>query len=282
MDTWGPYNSITHDEFKYFLTIVDDFGKATWTHLLSTKSNAFPILKSFLSMVKRQFNSKVKVIRTDNAFELGNGHTDFFLSNGIIHQITCVYTPQQNGIVERKHKHLLETSRDLLYQYHLPISYWGECLLTATYLINRFPSSALNSKTPYEILFKTSPNYSYLKCFGCLCFFSTLTTHRTKFDLKDVRCVFIGYPYGKKGYKVLNLKTKKIYVSKDVIFHEEYFPYSSKSDPTLFPYITSLSTELPSEFPIISSELTPVKSTSCNIPTSCDPKMPSTPISSHS
>jgi len=94
VDTWGPYNSITHDGFRNFLTIVDDFSRATWTHLLSTKSNAFPILKSFLSMVKRQFNSKVKVIRTDNAFELGNGHTNFFLSKGITHQTTCVYTPQ--------------------------------------------------------------------------------------------------------------------------------------------------------------------------------------------
>ncbi|XP_059309926.1 uncharacterized protein LOC132061067 [Lycium ferocissimum] len=79
VDTWGPYKIATHDGFKYFITIVDDFTRATWTHLLSTKSNAFPVLQSFLSMVERQFNSKVKIIRSDNGFELGSGklQTDF-------------------------------------------------------------------------------------------------------------------------------------------------------------------------------------------------------------
>jgi len=125
VDTWGPYKHATNHGFKYFLTIVDDFSRGTWTYLLSSKSNAFTILKSFLTMVERQFDMKVKKIRPDNAFELGSGktHSEFFQSLGIIHQTTCVSTPQQNGIVERKHKHLLETSRALLYQSHLPIHY---------------------------------------------------------------------------------------------------------------------------------------------------------------
>lgn len=78
-------------------------------------------------MVKRQFNSKVKIIRTDNAFELGYGNIQSkkFISKGIIHQTTCVHTPQQNEVVERKHKHLLKRSRALLYQSHPPIGYWG-------------------------------------------------------------------------------------------------------------------------------------------------------------
>jgi len=186
VDTWGPYKTPTHNGFRYFITIVDDFSRATWTYLLSTKSNAFTILQSFIHMVERQFNSNIKIIRTDYAFELGSGKLqyEFFISKGIVQQTTCVHTPQQNGIVERKHKHLLETSRALLYQSHLPISYWGECLLTTSYLINRFPSSVLHFKTPFEILFKTKPIYSHLKCFGCLCFVSTLPIHRSKFDPK--------------------------------------------------------------------------------------------------
>ncbi|XP_075108915.1 uncharacterized protein LOC142180748 [Nicotiana tabacum] len=188
IDIWGPYKKPTHDGYRYFLTIVDDYSKGTWTYLLSTKSNAFTVLKQFLAMVKRQFDRKVKVIRSDNALELGGSmESSFFLaSKGIIYQTSCVYSPQQNGIVERKHMHLLETCRALLFQSKLPISYWEECLLTATYLINRFPSKVLKFKTPYELLFGMPPSYHSIKVFGCLVYDCTSSPHRTKLDPKAV------------------------------------------------------------------------------------------------
>lgn len=101
IDTWGPYKTATHDIFKYFLTIVDDFSRGTWTYLLSTKGSAFTILKSFIYMVETQFNTKIKKVRSDNALEFGFSicATAYFLSKGIIHQTSCVATPQQNGIV---------------------------------------------------------------------------------------------------------------------------------------------------------------------------------------
>ncbi|XP_076910030.1 uncharacterized protein LOC143567510 [Bidens hawaiensis] len=124
------------------------------THLLSTKSNAFIVLQGFIEMVNTQFNTKVKCIRSDNAFELGSGtkQAEYFLSKGIIHQTNCVGVPQQNGLVERKYKHLLETARALLFQYNLPLNFWGDCVLTATHLINLFPTELLDGKTPYETL----------------------------------------------------------------------------------------------------------------------------------
>ncbi|XP_060200717.1 uncharacterized protein LOC132628984 [Lycium barbarum] len=81
IDTWGPYKTQTYKGEKYFLTIADDFSRTTWTYLLSSKSNAFPVLKSYLAYVERQFGKKVKVVRSDNAYELGSGHlpSDFFL-----------------------------------------------------------------------------------------------------------------------------------------------------------------------------------------------------------
>lgn len=152
-------------------------------------------------MVERQFNAKFKIMRSDNARELGGSNlsAEFFASQGIVHQTTCVHPPQQNSVVERKHRHLLEVSRDLLHQSKFPISYWGECVLTATYLINRYPSKVIRNRTPYEVLFGSTPNYSHLRSFGCLCYDSTVSHNMGKFEPRAIPCVFIGYPYGKKG-----------------------------------------------------------------------------------
>nr|XP_009780502.1 PREDICTED: uncharacterized protein LOC104229549 [Nicotiana sylvestris] len=148
---------------RYFLTIVDDYSRGTWAFLLSSKSNAFSMLKSFLSMVARQFNANVKMIRSDNALELGKGTQEatFLASEGIVHQVSCVATPQQNGIVERKHRHILEIARGLIFQSRLPMSYWGESILIATHIINRLPSNVLQGKTPYEVLFHHKPNIMF-------------------------------------------------------------------------------------------------------------------------
>ncbi|XP_019225588.1 PREDICTED: uncharacterized protein LOC109207161 [Nicotiana attenuata] len=140
--------------------MVDDFSRSTWTHLLSCKSNTFHAIKGFLSLIENQFDTSVKIIRSDNDLEfVNNENMTFFQEKGIIHQKTCPYTPQQNGVVERKHKYLLETARALLYQSKLPIKYWGECTLTATFIINELPSNVLNNKSPFELLYNKKPNF---------------------------------------------------------------------------------------------------------------------------
>lgn len=227
VDLWGPYSVPTYNKQKYFIPIVDDFTRTTWTHLLSSKSSAFDIIKQFLALISTQFHCTVKTVRTDNALELGlsKDATQFFLSKGVIHQTSCPHTPQQNGVVERKHKHLLETSRALLFQSNLPKYFWGDCVLTATYLINRFPSKVLNGCSPYEKLFDTKPSYTNLKPFGCMSYVSTTKPYRDKLSPRAIPCIFLGYPYGKKGYKFLCLDTKAIIHSRDAIFHESTFPY---------------------------------------------------------
>jgi len=225
VDIWGPFSTSSINGSIFFLTIVDDYTKFTWVHLMKHKSQTRSILHQFFHMISTQFQHKIKCLRSDNGAEF-QMH-EFFASQGTIHQLSCVETPQQNSVVERKHQHLLNVARSLRFQAHLPLDFWGDCVLTATHLITRIPTPNLSNKSPHELLFSTPPLYSHLKVFGCLAYASSLTRARTKFDHRAVPCVFIGYPYAIKGYKLYNLHTKCVFISRHVIFHEHNFPLAS-------------------------------------------------------
>jgi len=104
----GPHHIHTYNGCQFFLTIVDDFSRATWLHLLWNKNNATSLLEAFIVFVEKQFNAKVKVVRSDNGMEFHSGPIqEFYSTKGIAIESSCVDTPQQNGVVERKHQYLL-------------------------------------------------------------------------------------------------------------------------------------------------------------------------------
>lgn len=140
--------------------------------------------------------------------------------------------PQQNGVVERKHRHLLEISRALLFIAQLPKVFWGDSILTATHIINRLPTRILEGKSPWTVLFQQPSPIPHLKVFGCLCYVSTESHMRDKFDPKALPGIFLGYPNGKKGYKVMFLFTKEIIFSRNVTFKETIFPFQNVSFKT--------------------------------------------------
>ena len=199
---------------------------------MKNKSDSVEILDFLITFIHNQFDVIVKTIRSDNAKELCEGRIlNVYGKFGILHQRSCTDTPQQNGVVERKHRHLLETARALYFQSKVPLKFWGECLLTATHLINRMPLSSIENKSPYEKVYGTRPNIDYLRVFGCLVYASTLKANRSKFDSRAIPCVMMGYETGQKGYKLLNLETNKLFVSRDVKFHEKHLPFHFSDSP---------------------------------------------------
>ncbi|CAI0399489.1 unnamed protein product, partial [Linum tenue] len=227
VDIWGPNPIPSYDGFKYFLTIVDDFTRMTWLILLPAKSDARPKLQAFCSYVERQFQTTVKRIRSDQGREFEM--TEFFNRTGILHELSCVETPQQNSRVERKHQHILAVARALKFQSNLSPSFWSDCVKHSVFLINRVPTIVLGNQTPFQKLYNKPPDLSDLKVFGCLCFASTLANHRSKFDSRARKGVFLGFQPGMKGYKIYDLLTHDIFVSRDVQFYEHVFPFKDQS-----------------------------------------------------
>ncbi|KAI3781841.1 hypothetical protein L2E82_11867 [Cichorium intybus] len=232
LDVWGPHCLATADGFKYFLTIIDDFSTATWVYLLKSKEEVFNSFLAFVNILLNQFDTKIKTVRSDNGTEfVDNKMKSFFESKGILHQTSCVHTPQQNEIVERKHSQILNVSRSLLFQSNLPLKYWGEAVLTSVFLINRIPSSVLNGLSPFELVYKRPPKLDFLRIFGCLCI-ATRFTNFDKFSERVEKTILIGYSVDKKEYKLLSLETGLVFFSRDVTFYETVFPFKMKSDQT--------------------------------------------------
>lgn len=165
---------------------------------MKSKFDTSILIQNFFHMVTTQFNASIKVLRSNNGPKFAM--SSFFASKGVLHQFSCVETPQQNSIVEMKHQHLLNVAKALRFQVNLPLKFWGYFILTATYLINKIPSPILHNLTPFEKLLSHPPSYSRLKMFGFLYYASTLTRNRTKFDTRAKPCIFLGYPSGIKGY----------------------------------------------------------------------------------
>ncbi|CAN6469819.1 unnamed protein product [Victoria cruziana] len=137
--------------------------------------------------------------------------------------MSCPYTPQQNGIAERKHRHIIETALSMMHDVDIPFSFWTEAFYTATYVINRLPMVLLNDKSPYFVLHGQHPAYYGLHPFGCICYVHIDSSQRHKFQDKAMRCKFLGYADGYKGYRCYNCITGKIHVSRNVVFDDKVF-----------------------------------------------------------
>ncbi|KAH9668818.1 hypothetical protein KPL70_021529 [Citrus sinensis] len=140
---------------------------------------------------------------------------------GIQRQFTVAYTPQQNKVVERMNRTLIEIIRAMLKTVGLPNSFWVEAVKTVCYIVNRSPSTTIELKTPAKISTGKPADHSYLNAFGCYMYVMYNAQERTKLDTKSRRCIFLGYTNGVNGYRLWNPTAQKIFISRGVIFVEE-------------------------------------------------------------
>ena len=132
---------------------------------------------------------------------------------GIAHRVSCPHTHQQNGTIERKHRHIVEAALTLLAHASVPFRFWSDAFTTACFLINRTPTRVLKMKTPLELLFNELPDYTFLKVFGCACWPHLRPYNSCKLEFRSKKCVFLGYSALHKGYKCLHVPTNSLYFS---------------------------------------------------------------------
>ena len=253
-DVWGlaPHPSPTGG--KYYMVFVDDYTRASWTYVLKSRKEVLSRVQHFLLEIITQYATMVKVLRTDNALEFTQtAIEELCLAHGIVHQTTCPYTSQQNGVAERKHRHLLDMVRTLLLAMRVPQYLWCEAVLTATYLVNRLPSAALGGAIPLQRLTPAADLFSLPpRVFGCTAFVQDHTPGLSKLAPRAQKGVFVGYSRTQKGYRVYFPDRRQYVTSADVTFHEDvpYFTSTQSgedlSSPSLLPSVSgTLVTDLP-------------------------------------
>ena len=219
---------LTRGGNRYFITFIDDHSKYTYVYLMKHKDQAFQMFKTYKSEVENQIGKKIKILRSDRGGEYFPIEFSFFCEeNGIVHETSAPYTPQQNGLAERKNRStLVDMLNSMLVNAGLPHNLWGEALLTACHLHNRIPSRKLKI-SPYELWKKRKPNVSYLRVWGCLAFYRVPDPKRMKLGLRASKGIFVGYAENSKAYRILDSHSNVIIESRDVEFIENKFQRDS-------------------------------------------------------
>ena len=229
-DVCGKMDKPSLSGKEYFISFIDDKSRYAWTYPLRKKSDAFETFIGWKAKAERSSERKLKTLRSDNGGEYISNEFENFLENeGIHHQNTIPKTPQQNGVAERMNRTLEEAIRSMLSESQLPKQFWAEALSTATYLRNRSPTKAVEDVTPFEAWNGIKPDVKHLRVFGSLCYAHIHKTDRQKLDPKSRKAILLGYGEKVKGYRLYDIKEKKVFYSRDVLFQEMKFKESKKT-----------------------------------------------------
>ncbi|WVZ85473.1 LOW QUALITY PROTEIN: hypothetical protein U9M48_032396 [Paspalum notatum var. saurae] len=218
MDLFDPTTYTSIDGNNYGFVIVDDFSRYTWVYFLEDKTEVAHVFSKFAKRAQNKFNTSIVKIRSNNGREFDNTNIEEYCDEvGIKHEFSATYTPQQNGVVERKNITLITLARSMLDEYGTSEKFWAEAINTACYASNRLYPHPLLDKTLYELLNGRKPNISYFRVFGYKCYIYKKRQHLGK------RCdigFLLGYSSKSKAYRVFNEATGLVEETYDVEFDE--------------------------------------------------------------
>jgi transposase InsO family protein len=221
MNLFGPITYISIGGNKYGLVIIDDYSHFTWVFFLQDKSETQEVLKKFLKRAQNEFDAKVKRIRSDNCTEFKNTQVkDYLDEEGIKHEFSPPYTPQQNGVAERKNRTLIEMVRTMLDEYKTSDRFWAEAVNTACHTTNHLYLHNLVKKTPYELLTGKKSNASYFRVFRSKCHVLQKRSKSSKFASKVYECFLLDYDSNSRAYRVFNKDSGCVETTCDAVFDE--------------------------------------------------------------
>lgn len=219
MDIGGPVEEVSLGGAKFFLLIKDDFTKYRKVYFLKNKSQSLECLRQYLKEIQVNPGHVVKYIRSDNAKEFCSKDMENLMkSYGIQHQTSVVYTPEQNGCVEREMRTVVESARTMLLESGLNKNLWAEAINTAVFVINRTGPSRIKNKTPYELWWNKEYDINNLHIFGSRVSIHVPDQKRLKFDSKAELGYFIGYGENTKGYRVYLPERNDVEIKRDIVF----------------------------------------------------------------
>ncbi|GJZ64659.1 zinc finger, CCHC-type containing protein [Tanacetum coccineum] len=221
-DLCGPISPPTPSGKRYIFLLVDDYSRYMWEYFLNSKDQAFDVFKEFKTRVEKEHGTKIKMFRTDRGREFtSNEFHKYCRENRIIRQLTAPYSLQQKGVVERKNRTILSTTRCMMKATGMPQNFWAEAVRHAILLLNCTPTKSLEDVTPYEALKGRKINLQHIRIFRCIAYAKVPSQHLTKLDDRSIQMVYLGSEPGSKAYRLFDPITKKICASRDVRFKED-------------------------------------------------------------
>nr|GEW99677.1 retrovirus-related Pol polyprotein from transposon TNT 1-94 [Tanacetum cinerariifolium] len=221
MDLCGPMRLQTIKGKKYILVIVDDYSRFTWVKFLRSKDETPEVIIKFIQQIQVGLNKTVRYVRTNNGTEFVNHTlTEYYERIGIFHQKTVPKTPQQNGVVERQNRTLIEAAKTMLIFSKASMFLWAEVVATACYTQNYSLIHTHHHKTPYELVHNKKPDLTFFRVFGALCYPTNDSEDLGKLQPTADVGIFVGYAPSRKGYRIYNKRTRRIMETIHVQFDE--------------------------------------------------------------
>lgn len=221
-DLCGPITPTSNSGKRYVFVLVDDFSRKTWVYFLVEKSEAFETFKLFKRAVEKEANTVIRGLRTDRGGEFtSEKFNKFCRDNGIKRQLTAAYTPQQNGVAERRNRTIMNMVRCLLSEKEMPKTLWPDAVRWTIHVLNRSYTRSIKDKVPEERWTGFKSKVDYFRVFGSIAHVHILEQKRIKLDARSHKCVVLGVSEESKAYMLYDPDTKKITISRDVIFEED-------------------------------------------------------------